>query len=258
MVDGHRPDPPSQKAFRFELSSLPIWPPMLGVTPAARLYYRYLVLFVNEKLPTRANISRGPLVRPLKLNPSRSSINLSQDGPRRDPVQLEQYPQYKNHCTPQKKWEAAEPPGRHTFISHKRPDACQGTGVGEVTAPPAAPPNRCSCGCPHNLVSGGGVGITLPLSAAHSTEVPDDSPPLGWLDEAGSPSPSVSHLPVPGLLELCRAPLCIDALPATSITPSATPKKTIRAKVSNIVGLHNLSWVLVAQVLRQCLGRSKS
>jgi len=75
------------------------------------------------------------------------------------------------------------------------------------------------------LVSGGGVGITLPLSAAHSTEDSDDAPPLGWLDEAGSPSPSVSRLPVPGSLELCRAPLCIDALPATSITLHASPKK---------------------------------
>jgi len=64
------------------------------------------------------------------------------------------------------------------------------------------------------LVSGGGVGITLPLSAAHSTEVPDDSPPLGQLDRAGSPSPSVSHLPVPGSLEFRRSPSpCIDALP---------------------------------------------
>jgi hypothetical protein len=115
---------------------------------------------------------------------------------------------------------------RHTLVSHKRPDACQGTGVGEVTAPPAAPQNRCSDGCPHNLVSGGGVGITLPLSAAHSTEDPDDSPPLGQLDRAGSPSSSVSRLPVPGSLEFCRSPSpCIDALPATSITLHASPKK---------------------------------
>ena len=98
---------------------------------------------------------------------------------------------------------------RHTLVSHKRPDARQGTGVGEVTAPPAAPQNRCSDGCPQNSVSGGGVGITLPLSAAHSTEDPDDSPPLGQLDEAGSPSPSVFVLPVPGSLELCRSPLAL-------------------------------------------------
>jgi len=90
MVDGHRPDPPSQKAFRFELSSLPIWPPMLSVTPAARFYYRYLALFVNQKLAARANISRGPLVRPLKLDSRRPSIDLSQDGPRRDPVDFQQ------------------------------------------------------------------------------------------------------------------------------------------------------------------------
>jgi hypothetical protein len=89
MVDGHRPDPPSQKAFRFELSSLPIWPPMLGVTPAARFYYRYLALFVNKKLSTRPNISRRSFVRPLKLNPSRPPIDLSQDRPRRDPIDFQ-------------------------------------------------------------------------------------------------------------------------------------------------------------------------
>lgn len=46
-----------------------------------------------------------------------------------------------------------------------------------------------------------------PSRSHHPTEDSDDSPPLGWLDEAGSPSPSVFVLPVPGLPELRRSPL---------------------------------------------------
>lgn len=60
---------------------------------------------------------------------------------------------------------------------------------------------------PTKLVSGGGASVALPLSVSIAlTEDSDSSPPLGQLDEAGSPSPSVFVLPVPGLPEFRRGP----------------------------------------------------
>ena len=219
----------------MNVSSFPFRPPMLGVTPAARLYYRYLVLFVNGKLPARANISRGPLLRSLQLDSRRSTIDFSQDRPRRDPVDFDQYPQYKVHCTPQKKWGTLLPPDRHTLSPIERPDACQGTwrGRGDGSTSRTSEPllrrlptkwdetelNRLQVwpgqllhtAVAPRLVPDGKRGrcryYPPPSRSHHPTEVSDDSPPLGQLDEAGSPSPSVFVLPVPGSLEFRRSPL---------------------------------------------------